>query len=101
MLFEFGGDAHELLVSRRHLVDEVFDLVSVADTSHHIFALGVDEVLAHHLVIASGRVACERHTCRAVITHVAEDHRTNIDGSTQVMVNAFLVTIIHSALAIP
>ena len=57
MLLEFTGDVHELVVDFRHRLDQIFDLVRIADSSHHIFTLGIEQVFSHHLLLAGGRIA--------------------------------------------
>ncbi len=61
VLFKFGGNSHELLVSGRHVFDEVLDCIRIADTGDYIFALGIDQILTHHDFIASGWIARKRH----------------------------------------
>ena len=52
-----------------------------ADTSDHVFTLGVDEILAEHRFLTSGRIAGEGNSCGAVVAHIAEHHALDVDGS--------------------
>jgi hypothetical protein len=80
---------------------ELLDRVGIADAGHNIFALGIEQVLAHHLLIAGGRVAGEGHACAGVFAHVAEDHRHDVDGRAQVIGDGCGLAVIHSLLAHP
>ena len=76
-------------------------MVGVADAGHHIFALGVQQVIAVHFLLAGRRVAGEGHAGAGVPAHVAEDHGHDVDGRAQVMRDVGGVAVIDGALAIP
>ncbi len=80
---------------------EVGYRVRVADTRHHVLALRVEQVLAHHGLLARGRVARERDARAGVESHVAEDHRHDIDGGAKIIGDAGRAAIIHGAFAHP
>ena len=60
------------------------DRLRGADAGDHVFALGIDQILTVEVVFAGGRVAGEGHAGGAVVAHVAEDHRLDIDGGAPV-----------------
>ncbi len=101
MLLKFAGDLHEFLVGFGHFLPKVFNRLGIPDTCHHIFPLGIDEVFAHHLLVARGRVAGERYTRPRVIAHVAKDHGHDVHSRTEVIRNALFLAICDGALAHP
>ena len=101
MLFEAGGDLHELIVGFGQLVSQVLDFSRVADAGHHVFALGVEQVVAVHFLLAGGRVTGEGHAGAGVPAHVAKDHGDDVDGGAQVVRDAGGIAVINGALAVP
>ncbi len=99
MLFQLGGDVHELVVDFGHLGTEMLDRVGIADTGHHIFTLGIQQVLAHHFLFTSGGVAGKGHARAGVIAHVAKDHRHNVDCGAQVIGDVGGLAVIDGFLA--
>ena len=71
------------------------------DTSDDVFALCIDQPFAEEEVFASGRVSGESNACRRSITHVAEDHRLDVDGSSPFVWNALDPAIADSLGANP
>ncbi len=92
VLLERFVDPYELLEGRRHLALEGREVLRVraatrlvdrlrrAHARDHVLALGVLQVLAVEVLLARGRVAREGHAGGAVVAHVAEDHRLDVDG---------------------
>ena len=72
-----------------------------ADTGHHVFALGVDQVFAVELVFAVAGVAGEGHAGGGVVAHVAKDHGLHVDRGAPVIGDLFDAAILHGALAVP
>ena len=58
------------------------DRLGRADTGNNILALGIDQKFTVEVILAGRGVAGKGHTGGAVIAHVAEDHRLDVDGST-------------------
>ena len=61
------------------------DLLRSSDASNDVFALSIDEVFAEENVLAGRRVSCECNACRAVVTHVSENHRLNVYSGSPVV----------------
>ena len=101
MLLQPAGDLHELLVGFRHLLGEILNRLGIPDACDHILPLGVDEIFAHHLLIAGGGVAGERHAGPGVIAHIAENHGHDINSRAQVIRDALFLTVRDGALAHP
>ncbi len=81
-------DVHQLLVAFGHDLFErgmlgigalLADRLRGADAGDHVLALGVDQELAVEELLAGGRIAGEGHAGGAVVAHVAEDHRLDVD----------------------
>ncbi len=79
----------------------MFDRIRIADAGHHVLALGIQQVLAHHFLLAGGGVAGKGHTGAGVIAHVPEDHRHDIDGGAQVIGDVGGLAVIDGFLAHP
>ena len=54
VVLEAGSDLNELIVDLGHLLMQLADGRRSTDTGHDILALGVDQVLAHQLLLAGG-----------------------------------------------
>ena len=85
MALELLADPLELGVDGRHVGRHLGDLRRGPDAGHDVLALGVREVLAEEDVFAGVRVAGERDAGPGVVAHVAEDHRHDVDGRTEVV----------------
>ena len=73
----------------------------VADAGDHVFALGVDQVVAVEFGVAVDRVAGEGDAGAGVVAHVAKDHRQDVDGRAQVVADVGGVAVVDGALAKP
>ena len=82
MSFEVIAQFGQLLVQAGHLALQVGDGLGRTDARDDVLALRIGQVLPVHRVFAGSRVAREADARRAVVTHVAEDHRHDIDGRT-------------------
>ena len=94
-------DGLELGVDRRHLRLHLGDWARSAHPGHHVFALGVDQVLAVEGVLAGRGVAAEGDAGGAVVAHVAEDHGLHIHGGAQVIADLIQPPIIDRAPPVP
>ena len=79
------GDVLELAVYVGHPLAHVADRQRRADAGHDVLALGIGQVLAEEHLLARVRVAREGHAGARVVTHVAEDHRHDVDRGAQVV----------------
>ena len=101
MVLQLAGDLHEFAVSLGQVFGQVLDLFRIADTGYHILTLGIEQVIAIHLFLASGWITRERHTGARVRAHIAKDHGHDIDRRAKVMSDASCIAVIYRALAIP
>ena len=101
-LFEVQSDFLELFPNFGHVVlQRSFDLLRAADTGNNVFALSVNQVVASDSLDASGAVAGKSNAGGAVVAHVAEDHRLNVDGGSPGVRNRVCTTINDSAVVHP
>ncbi|OQB91751.1 MAG: hypothetical protein BWX83_00436 [Candidatus Cloacimonetes bacterium ADurb.Bin117] len=77
------------------------DLLRGADSRHHVFALGVDEVFAVEKVLAGGGVAGEGHAGGAGFAHVAENHGLNVHSGAPVVRDAVKLAVEDGAVVVP
>jgi len=82
MPFQLVPQFDELAVEFGHFVRHLGHGLGGTNAGDDVLALGVDQVFAIHLVFAGARIASEAHAGRAVVAHVAEHHRDDIDGGT-------------------
>ena len=71
------------------------------DTGHDILALGVDQVLAHQLLLAGGGVTGERNASAGTHAGVAERHLLDVDGSAPLVGDLVHLTINVGAGVVP
>ena len=76
---ELLPDLEQLVVDLGHFVLEPADRFRRADSGNHVFALGVDQVVAVKLVVARVGVAGESDARTRVVAGVAENHGLNVD----------------------
>ena len=77
------------------------DLLRGAYTSHHVFALSVDEVFTVEHVFASSGIAREANASSRVVAHVTIDHSLHIHSSAIFFRNLIHLAVEDSALVIP
>ena len=82
VILQNAADLHELVVGLGELLGHLGDGHGGTDTGHHVLALGVGQELAHQLLGAGGGVTGKGNAGAAVVAHVAEGHRLDVDGST-------------------
>ena len=70
------------------LAERLFDPLGRADAGHHVFALGVDQIVAVQAGQAERDVAGHGHAGGAVVAQVAKDHRLDVDGRPPFVRNA-------------
>ena len=86
---------------RRKLAGQGVECFGVANTSHYVFALGIDEIVAIRLVFTGGSIACEAHPRARLIVAIAKHHGLHIDGSAQVVANFFAHSVGDGSRAVP
>ena len=101
VFLQFRGNVHELAIGFGHLRHKMFNWVRVADTGHDIFALGIEQVFAHHLLFTSGWVAGKGYASARVIAHVAKDHGHDIDRGAKIIGNVGGLAVVNRFLAHP
>ena len=75
--------------------------LGVADSGHHVLALGVDEEVAVLAGGAGGRVAGEAHARPRVVVTVAEHHGLHVDGGPEVVGDALALPVGHGPRSVP
>ncbi len=85
VLLEPGEDGQQLGVDLRELALQRRERLRVADTGHHIFALGVDQVVAVLALLAGGGVAGEAHPGSRLVIPVAEHHGLDVDRGAELV----------------
>jgi hypothetical protein len=70
-LFQFFKDGG-------HVGAQFFQGPGGADARHHVFALGVDQIVAVEFIFAGARVPGEAHAGGGIVAHVAEDHGADV-----------------------
>ena len=98
---ELAEYAHQLLEDPGETVTQRRQGQRVADPGHHVLALGVDQEVAVFPLVAAGRIAGEGDTGSGVVVAVAEHHGLHVDGSAEIMGNAFADPVGHGAGAVP
>ena len=101
MLFQTLADCLKLGPHVGHIVGQLAHPIGDADTGHHIFALGIDQIIALDVFLAGGGVTGHGHASGAALAHVAEHHGLDIDAGAQVMGDLGGIAIIDSAFAVP
>ena len=97
MGFQVAGNFQQLLPHLGGFLGESLQRLGSADTGHHIFALGVGEVVAHRHFGAGVVVAGESYSGATIVAHVAKNHRLHGDGGAQVVGDLFFIAVDHGA----
>ena len=71
------------------------------DAGDDVFALGIREELGIDLLFAGRGVAGEGNAGAAILAHVAEDHRLDVDGSAPLVGDAVHLTVDVGAFVVP
>ena len=101
VVLEPVGDGDELVIHLRHLLLQVTDRARRAHTGDDVLALCVDEVLAHELLRARGRVAREGHARAGAVAGVAERHLLDVDGGAPLIGDLVHLAVDVRARVIP
>ena len=103
MRFQLVAQFDQLVVHLRHFVRHLGHRLGRADTGDDVLALGIDQVLAVHLVLAGAGIAGEADAGGAVVAHVAEHHGDDVDRRAvgHLRGDVELAPIVHRALARP
>ncbi len=101
IIFELPGDGLKLFISLRHFILKLRQILGHPDAGHNVLALGIDQVITLHLVIAGIAVARHGNARSAVIAHISKNHGYDTDGGAQVMRNACGLTVVIRTLAVP
>ena len=100
-MLESVGDGDELIIHLRHLLLQVADRARRAHAGDDVLALCIDEVLAHELLRASGRVAREGHARAGAIAGVAERHLLDVDSGAPLIGDLVHLAVDVRARVIP
>ena len=98
---ETGEDLQEFGVDLRELRGERVEVLGVANTRDHVFALRVHEEVAVRNVLTGGGVAREADTRARVVVAVAEDHGLNVDGGAEVVRDLLADAVGDGACSVP
>ena len=88
---------------RGHVRAQFFQGPGGADARHHVFALGVDQIVAVEFIFAGARVPGEAHAGGAIVPHVAEDHGADVYRGAvgQIRGDVELAAVVHGPFAHP
>ena len=96
---------HDLFHRRQFGVARLFagdrQMLRRADAGDDILALRVDEVFAVELVGAGRRIAGERDAGRAILAHIAEHHRLDVDRGAPLGGDIVQPAVGHGAGVVP
>lgn len=95
------GDRHELVIHLRHLLLQMADRARGTHACDDVLALCIDEVLAHELLRARGRVAREGHARAGAVAGVAERHLLDVDGGAPLIGDLVHLAVDVRARVIP
>ena len=101
VLFESQEDLQQLGVDHREVLLHVVEVLGVADTRHHVLALGVHEEVAVRLVLTGGGVAREPHARARVVVTVPEHHGLHVDRRAEVVIDLLPDAIGDGPCAVP
>ena len=82
--FQFMGQVDKFAVAARHIFFQLADRLRCPYAGHHVFALGVDQVLAVNSLGAGSRVPGKGHAGSGRVAHIAEYHGLDINRRTPV-----------------
>jgi len=105
VLLQLLHDGHELgvglLPDGAFLLGHLVNVLRRADAGYDVFALRVDQVLAHRGLVAGGAVACEGHARAGLVAHVAVNHRADVDGRPEQARHLVDLAVFLRAIAVP
>ena len=101
MRFQRRHDVQQLPVRRRIKFAERRKRQRVSDSGHHVFALGIGQVVAVNAARAASRIAGERNAGSRTLPNVSEGHGLNVHGRPQPPGNPFLPAVQHRSFGVP
>ena len=101
VVLEAGCDLNELIVDLGHLLMQLADGRRSTDTGDDVLALGVDQVLAHQLLLAGSGVTGEGNASAGTHAGVTESHLLHVDGSAPLVGDLVHLTINVGAGVVP
>ncbi|MPM41773.1 hypothetical protein SDC9_88432 [bioreactor metagenome] len=99
--FEDLHNFEELFVGFGQNITEGIDLFSIADTSNHIFTLGVQQIIAVEDGFTIGGVTGECNTSTRIPTGVTKDHGHNIDCGAQIIGDVGGAAVVNCTFTVP
>ena len=81
--FQSFEDGHQLRITHGESVLEIVQGGGVADTGHHIFALGIDQIITVRHVVTGTGIAGETNPGTRVVIEITEHHGLHVDGGAQ------------------
>ena len=93
MLFQTGGNLHELVVHFGHFFLQLGNRGGSTDTGHDVFALGIDQILTEQTLFTGSGVTGKGHAGTGVVAGVTERHALYIDGAP--VVGDFVHAAVH------
>ena len=101
VVFQAGCDLNELIVNLRHFLVQLADRGRSTDAGNDIFALSIDQVLAHQLLFAGSGVTGESNTGAGTHAGVTESHLLNVDSSAPLVGDFVHLAVNVGARVIP
>ena len=101
VILQSGAHGFELRERFRELFRHFGDGHGSAHTSHNVFALRVDQELAHQAFFAGRGVTGEGHAGTAIVTHVTERHHLHVDSGTPGIRDVVVTTINVCSRVVP
>ena len=101
MAFEFFGNLHKLVINLGHIFFKFVDMLRRANAGDDIFALRVGQVISKQLLFSGGRIPRKSDARAGIFTHVAENHRDYIDGSSEIIRNLFAAPVGNGPISVP
>ncbi len=101
MLFENLAHPLQFAMCLGHILFQFLDGFRRAHTGDHVFALGIDQVLAVEHFFAGRRVTGKSHARSAGLPKIPEDHRLNVDRGTPLVRDMIFATVDHRAIVVP
>src|SRR4051794_13318751 len=80
---------------------QVVEVLGVANSGDHVFALRIDEEIAVWTVLTGCRIAGEANARSAELVTVAEDHRLHVDRRAEVVADPFPNAIRNGPCTVP
>src|SRR5260221_14194596 len=84
-----------------HVFFEFGDGLWRSNACHDILALRIDQIFAKQVRLTRTRIARESDASGAVIAHIAEDHRLNVDSSAKCIGDMIQASVIDGATTKP